>query len=145
VAGLESSYESRDSLVAGFVKALADRDTAALALMTVSRAEFGYLYYPMTPQGLPPYDLEPGLMWHLVQQRSERGIRRALAVYGGQRFQLLSHDCGQGSSREGENTLVGPCVLRLRDQRGKSLSVQLISQIMERGGRYKVLSFANKL
>jgi hypothetical protein len=36
-------------------------------------------------------------------------------------------------------------VLRLRDQRGKSLSVQLISQIMERGGRYKVLSFANKL
>ncbi|HEY8197335.1 MAG TPA: hypothetical protein VIG04_10175 [Gemmatimonadales bacterium] len=145
VGELKSPYASRDSLVAAFVKALGDRDTAALASMAVSRAEFGYLYYPTNPQGLPPYDLGPGLMWDLLQQRSERGVRRALAIYGGQRFQLLSHDCGQGSSREGENTVVGPCVLHLRDLRGKSLSVGLISQIVERRGRYKILSFANKL
>lgn len=145
VGELESPYASRDSLMAAFVKALGDRDTAALASMAVSRAEFGYLYYPTNPQSLPPYDLGPGLMWDLLQQRSERGVRRALAIYGGQRFQLLSHDCGQGSSREGENTVVGPCALRLRDQRGKSLSVGLISQIVERGGRYKILSYANKL
>ena len=92
VTELESSYESRDALVAAFAQALGDRDTAALASMAVSRAEFGYLYYPTTPQSLPPYDLEPGLMWDLLQRRSERGIRRALAVYGGRPFQLLSHD-----------------------------------------------------
>jgi hypothetical protein len=145
VRELESSYETRDSLVAAFVKALGDRDTSALVSMTVSRAEFGYLYYPTTPQSLPPYDLEPGLMWHLLQQRSERGIRRALALYGGQRFQLLGHDCGEQPSREGENTLFGPCNLRLRDERGRSLSLRLLSQILERGGRYKLLSYANKL
>jgi hypothetical protein len=145
VARLEGSYESRDSLVAAFVKALGDRDTAALASMAVTPAEFGYLYYPTTPQSLPPYDLEPGLMWHLLRERSERGIRRALAVYGGQRLQLLSHDCGEGSSREGENTLMGPCVLRVRNTPGKSTSVRLLSQIIERGGRYKILSYANKL
>ena len=145
VTKLESSYKSRDALVTAFARALGDRDTAALASMAVSRAEFGYLYYPTTPQSLPPYDLAPALMWHMLQLRSEQGIRRALDLYGGPHLQLLGHDCGQGSSREGDNTLVGPCVLHLRDKSGKPRSVRLLSQIIERGGRYKILSYANKL
>ena len=48
-------------------------------------------------------------------------------------------------SREGENAVAGPCVLRLRDQRGQAISVRLLTQILERGGRYKILSYANKL
>ena len=145
VTRLQSPYESRDSLIAALISAVSARDTAALATMAVSRSEFAYLYYPTTPQGMPPYDLEPGLMWHLLRQRSERGIRRALAVYGGQRLDLLSHDCGPGSSQEGPNTIVGPCTLRLRDHAGQAVSVRLLTQIMERNGRYKVLSYANSL
>jgi hypothetical protein len=145
VARLESGYGSRDSLLAAYVEALAQRDTAALASMAVSRAEFAYLYYPTAAEGFPPYELEPGLMWYLLQQRSERGIRRALAVYGGQRLKLLGHECGTGASQEGENTVAGPCVLHLRDRRGKEVSVRLLSQILEREGRYKILSYANKL
>jgi hypothetical protein len=145
VAGLEHGYGSRDSLLAAYVRALAERDTGALASMAVSRAEFAYLYYPTAAEGLPPYDLEPGLMWDLLQQRSELGIRRALDVYGGQRLKLLGHECGTGVSREGANTVAGPCVLRLRDQRGQAVSVRVLNQILERGGRYKILSYANKL
>lgn len=145
VTELEGPHTSRDSLMTAFVRALGDRDTAALASMAVSAAEFGYLYYPTTPQSLPPYDLEPALMWHMLWQRSEQGIRRVLARYGGQQLQLLGHDCGQDSSREGENTIVGPCVLRLRDERGHPLSLELPSQVIERAGRYKVLSYANRL
>lgn len=145
VPSLESAYTSRDALVAAFLEALEARDTTALASLAVSRAEFAYLYYPTTPQRLPPYDLEPGLMWDLLQQRSERGIRRALTVYGGRRFKLLDHDCGPESSREGANTISGPCTVRLQDVQGKVMSPLLIHQIMERGGRYKILSYANKL
>ena len=145
VARLGSPYRSSDSLLAAYVRALADRDTASLASMAVNRTEFAYLYYPTTPQSLPPYDLEPGLMWRLLRERSERGVRRALAAYGGRRLRLMGHDCGADSSREGENTVAGPCVLRLRDEGGKLVSVRLLSQILERGGRYKVLNYANKL
>ena len=145
LARLESPYVSPDSLLAAFVRALSARDTAALARMTVSPAEFAYLYYPTTPQSLPPYDLEPGLMWHLLQLRSERGIRRALDLYGGRKLRLVSYDCGRRSSPEGENTVVGPCAVRFRDRSGQQLTVQLLSQIIERRGRYKVLSYANKL
>jgi hypothetical protein len=84
-------------------------------------------------------------MWGLLQERSERGIRRALDLYGGRELRLAGYDCGTASSREGENTVAGPCVLRLRESDGDSFSVRLLSQILERRGQYKVLSYANKL
>jgi hypothetical protein len=145
VTVLEGGQESRDSLVAGFLSALGSRDTLALTSMAVTRSEFAYLYYPTTPQRRPPYELEPGLMWHLLLQRSDRGLRRSLAAHGGQRLLLLSYDCGTEVSREGDNTIAGPCVMQVRDERGRTLSLRLVGQIIERGGRYKFLSYANKL
>ncbi|HWN19892.1 MAG TPA: hypothetical protein VNO19_13340 [Gemmatimonadales bacterium] len=145
VTALEGGRESRDTLVVRFLRALKVQDTLALASMAVTRPEFAYLYYPTTPQGLPPYDVEPGLMWHLLLERSERGVRRSLAAYGGRELRLLGYDCGAEVSREGDNTISGPCVMRVRDEQGKTVSLRLFSQILERSGRYKFLSYANKL
>ena len=142
---LEGGQASRDKLVAAFLGALEKRDTLALTSMAISRPEFVYVYYPTTRQSLPPYELEPGLMWHMLVQRSDRGLRRSLAAYGGRRLQLLICDCGKEGSREGDNTISGPCVMRVRDERGRTMSLRLFSQIIERGGRYKFVSYANKL
>lgn len=62
ITALEGGSESRDGLVRRFMSALEKRDTVALRAMAMSRSEFAYLYYPTSPQGLPPYELEPGLM-----------------------------------------------------------------------------------
>lgn len=145
VVALEGGRESRDSLVAAYLEALGARDTAALAGMAVTRAEFGYLYYPTTPQGLPPYDLDPELMWYLLFQRSDQGIRRALELYGGQDLALVGYDCGSGESVEGENTVWGPCEVRFQRAAGDTVSRTLFSQIIRRAGRYKFLSYGNKL
>jgi hypothetical protein len=145
VEALEGGRGSRDSLVGAYLDALAARDTATLAAMAVSRAEFGYLYYPTTPQSRPPYNLAPELMWFLLDQRSDRGIRRVLQIYGGQDLTLLGYDCGPGESVEGENTVWGPCQVRFRLAEGDTVSQRLFSQIIRRGGRYKFLSYANKL
>ena len=142
---LEGGKESRSKLLAAFLGALGKRDTLALTSMAITAPEFAYLYYPTAPQGFPPYELEPGLMWHLLVQRSDRGLRRSLAVYGGRGLHLLSYDCGKEESREGDNTISGPCVMRVRDRRGRTVSLGLFSQIIERGGRYKFVSYANKL
>lgn len=145
VGELENGQKNRDQLVAAFVAALGSSDTMALRSMAITRAEFAFLYYPTTPQGRPPYDLEPGLMWHLLVQRSDRGLRRALRAYGGRRFRLVRYNCGKEQSREGDNTISGPCVIRVRDPEGSIVSLGLISQIIERDGRYKFISYANKL
>ena len=75
VDSLAGGVGSRDELVAAFVRAIAAADTAAIARMAVSRAEFAYLYYPTAVEGMPPYDLEPGLMWFTLYERSDEGAR----------------------------------------------------------------------
>jgi hypothetical protein len=145
VNSLARGARSRDELVATFVRAIAEADTAAVARMAVSRAEFAYLYYPTAVEGRPPYDLEPGLMWFTLFERSNEGARQALTRYGDHPMTLLDYDCGTGRHREGENTIYGPCTVRWRTEGGDTVSARLFSKILERDGRFKFLSYANKL
>jgi hypothetical protein len=142
VESLSGGAQSRDALIDAFVRALGAADTAALAALAITRAEFAFLYYPTAAQALPPYDLEPGLMWFMLFERSNQGIRRSLQLHGGSPVRLTGYDCGARSQREGENTIHGPCVVRGLDERGDSVAAPLLGRILERGGRYKVLSYA---
>jgi hypothetical protein len=103
------------------------------------------LYYPTTPLGKPPYDLEPGLMWFLHTQRSDRGLSKALQLYGGRPMSLVDSDCGFGASHEGENIVYGPCTVRWRTAEGDTLAVRLFNQILERDKRFKFLSYGNRM
>jgi hypothetical protein len=142
---LGGAAESRDALVGAFLRALGAADTATIADLAITRAEFGYLYYPTATEALPPYDMDPELMWFLLFEKSNQGIRRALQLYGGRPMRLVDYDCGTGIQREGENTVHGPCVVRWRGENGDTVAGRLFSQILERGGRFKFLSYANKL
>lgn len=145
VDSLVDGTKSRDELVAAYLRALAASDTAALQRMAVTPAEFAWLYYPTTPMGKPPYDLEPGLMWFLHTQRGDRGLTKALQLYGGRPMSLIEYDCGTEASHEGENIVYGPCTVRLRTQDRDTLAVRLFNQILERDGRFKFLSYGNRL
>jgi hypothetical protein len=81
---LANGATSRDALVHAFVGALEKRDTAQLRRLALNRDEFAYLYYPTAPQGLPPYDVAPDLLWFMLGNGSDKGIGRALASRGGQ-------------------------------------------------------------
>lgn len=145
VERLEGGHPSREALLGAMMRALEARDSAALERLTVTRAEFAWLYYATTPQGLPPYDVEPALLWFLLRSRSERSARRALQVYGGRQLEVLGYDCGGAGQREGDNTLFGPCTVRWRSPGGDTAAVRLVGQILEREGRFKILSYSNKL
>ncbi|MDX2192497.1 MAG: hypothetical protein NW201_04015 [Gemmatimonadales bacterium] len=142
---LEGGAPTRDALVASYVKALAAADTAAIRAITVTKAEFAWLYYPTTPQGLPPYDLTPQMLWFLTEGNGTKGLVRALRRYGGRPLDVAGYRCDPTPSREGENRVWGPCVLDVRAPGGKTLEVRLFSQILERGGRFKILNHGNKL
>ncbi len=145
VDSLAGGTKNRDALVAAYVHALAAADTAGLVRLAVSQAEFAWLYYPTTPMGKPPYDLEPGLMWFLHTERSDRGLSKALQLYGGRPMSLVGYDCGAEASHEGENIVYGPCTVRWLGGNGDTLAVRLFNQILERGGRFKILSYGNRL
>lgn len=144
-AGLQGGAASREELVRRFIHALERRDTAALARLVVDRAEFSYFYYPTSPFARPPYDLAPGLMWFNLETRSRRGISWALHVLGGRPLGYLDHACPPDQRRvEGSQTLWLHCVVR-RAGSGDTTHQRLFGVIVERQGRYKFLSYANRL
>jgi hypothetical protein len=133
---------SRDLLGRRVLDALAHRDSAALGALALTKGEFGWLYYPTSTQGLPPYDLSPGLYWFMLQERSDRGLRWVLehpiAVPG----KYAGLDCGTRSNSEGENTTWGPCSARFIGPKHDTTSARIFTQIVERHGVFKVLTYS---
>ena len=144
-AALQGGAPSRDSLVTALLAALATRDTATLNRLVLSRAEFAWLYYPTTQQALPPYDLDPATLWMLTSERGGRGQAKLLEALGGRTVPYAGHRCEGSASREGQNTVYGPCVVRLVQAPGDTVDSRLFGLVLERGGQWKFVSYANKL
>ncbi len=145
LTALAGGAPSRDSLVTGLLAALATRDTATLNRLVLSRAEFAWLYYPTTQQALPPYDLDPATLWMLTSERGGRGQAKLLETLGGRTIPYVGHRCEGGASHEGQNTVYGPCVVRLAQAPGDTVESRLFGLVLERGGQWKFVSYANKL
>jgi hypothetical protein len=141
---LSGGVTSRDALVRAYVRAIEKRDTVVLRRLLLARSEFAYLYYQTSPQGLPPYDLTPDLMWFMLSTGSEKGLTRALTELGGHPLGYTGYVCDSVPSRQGANTVWGPCAVHLHPKGGDSTSQRLFGLIVERDGRYKFVSYANK-
>ncbi|HZN98543.1 MAG TPA: hypothetical protein VFB61_12500 [Gemmatimonadales bacterium] len=145
VTAFQGGAPSRDRLVRSFVAALEKRDTAALRALALDRSEFGWLYYPTNPEGLPPYNLTPQLMWFLLEGRNEQGVAKLLDRRAGRPLHYLGYRCEGEPSRQGGSVVWGPCVVLRRSEQGDTVSERLFGQIVARGGRYKFVSYANQL
>lgn len=140
---LSNGAASREALVQSFMRSLESADTAALVRLAVSRAEFAYLTYPDSPLSAPPYAQAPELVWMRHAAASSTGLKRLLNRVSGTRLWLRSSSCGEPSIVEGANRIWGDCVVRFEPQGGAMQTTQLFSGIIEREGRFKILSYAN--
>lgn len=145
VDSLAGGAPSREKLVRRFVTALERRDTTTLGSLVLTTSEFGWLYYPSHPEGLPPYRLTPQLMWFMVEGNSARGLRKLLQTRSGRPLGYAGHRCEGEPSRQGVNLVWGPCVILRRAEAGDTLPERLFGQIVERDGTFKFVSYANKL
>lgn len=143
-SGLRGGATSKEKLVQAFVRALEARDTSALRRMTLTAAEFAWLYYPWSRLSRPPYELPPALMWFQLQGESEKGASRLLGERAGASLGYVGHSCAPPRA-EGENRIHAYCELRRVTQAGDTLAERLFGLIVERKERYKFLGYANKL
>jgi hypothetical protein len=144
VAALEGGAASREELVRGWLRAVERSDTAAVRRLVLSRAEFAYLYYPTSRFTGPPTQLEPSLLWFMMQQNSEKGIVRVLRRLGGKTLGYTGHDC-TAPVAEGPNQLWEQCTVDLGSPPADFQAKQLFGSVMEHGGRFKFVSYANEL
>jgi hypothetical protein len=142
VRELSGGASSREALATAVTRALATRDTATLRTLLLSKAEFAWVYYPTAAQGLPPYDLAPALYWFTLEGRNGRALSAMLNDPRQIGARYAGHDCGSAGAREGENTLWGPCTLRSTTPGGDTLAARILSLVIERGGKWKVVSYS---
>lgn len=139
-----TAARSRDALVHAFAAAIAARDTARLRALTLSRAEFAYLYYPFTPYVRRPYELAPETLWFLGQQASDKGLRRVVERLGGPAFRIAAYACDDTAAVQGRNRLWQHCAVAYTagTDTGQTRR-RLFGTIVERDGRFKFLSYVN--
>ncbi len=143
---LAGGEASRDALVRRFVRALEGGDSTAFAPMAVTRAEFGYLYFPESRFSRKPYRTKPGLLWSQIENGSSRGINRAYLRFGGQPLGFSGYDCPAEPAAEGANRVWEGCTVTIRPAGSDSArSLRLFGSILEREGSWKFLSYSNDL
>ncbi len=142
--GLSGGFGSREALVRSFVAALEATDTSALRRMVLGKEEFAWFYYPSSHLSRPPYELPPELLWFQMQGQSEKGASLLLSDRAGMDLGYVGHDCAS-ERREGANRIHGHCVLRRVTAAGDTVGERLFGLVMERGGTFKFVSYANKL
>jgi len=145
VTALQGGATTRDALVERFVHALEARDTAVLAALVLTRAEFAWLYYPTSRTATPPYELPPELAWLQLDLRGQRGIAAALETFGGRRLAYRGYVCPPRPVAEGRNRLWAPCLVRLVRPDGREERLRLFGTILERDGVWKFVSYSNRL
>lgn len=115
VSKLEGAARSRDELVKEFMAALESADSAALARLHVSRAEYAFLYYPTSVYARKPYELSPDIAWLLSEQNSRKGRERIVRRLAGNRLRLRGYECGT-PVKEGKNQFWRSCQVEYFDR-----------------------------
>jgi hypothetical protein len=136
---------SREELLARFAAAVEAGSLVELRAITVNAAEFAHLVFPTSIYSRSPYAQPPAVNWLLLDQNSMKGESRLLRRYGGRAFDVAGHRCDGEPKSEGDNRIHDPCTLRIRQADGSVEDVRLFGSILERDGRFKLLSLANRL
>lgn len=143
VDSLAGGFRSRDSLVQAMLAAATAGDTAALIRMQLSRAEYAWLYYPSHIYTAPPYELDPGTFWMMIEGNGDKGLKRLLHHRTGIPMALRDYQCDVSEAVRPPVHEWNQCTLHLTVKRVRSTE-QLFGSIVEIGGRYKFVSYANQ-
>jgi hypothetical protein len=143
VSQLQSQATSAGSLVRAFVASLERADTTALLRLAVSRAEFAWLVYPDSPLSAPPYQQAIDVAWLRYAAASSSGLARLLNRIGGRPLRLNSWRCADQPTIEGSNRIWGECAVTFAVGGAEPMTLGLFSSIIEREGRFKIMSYAN--
>jgi len=145
VTTLSGGEGSAEALVERFIRSVEQADTLDFGRMVMDLAEFGWLYYPHTQYTSRPYELAPSLVWFNMQNRSSRGLTRALDRYAGRTLYYTGFACPEEDVEMlGENRLHHYCTVLGRLPDGEEVEERVFGSIIERDGHFKFVSYSNE-
>lgn len=142
---LRDGATALDELVERFVDAIEAADTAALEPLVMTRAEFGFLYYPHTRFTAKPYELAPALLWFQIQNQQSRSLTRLVRDVWGRPIGFRGYTCDDEARSEGPNRVWDSCSLLVDGLDTDEVRLRLFGSIVERDGVFKFVSLSNEL
>lgn len=142
-AELHGGLANRDSLVRRVIAALETSDTLAFEHLAVNQGEWAWLYFPSNVLSRPPYELPPGLAWFQLQETNRQGVFRALREFGGHQLDYRGYRCNTEPTIEDANRIWAGCTVTLGRDGAPPAPVRLFGAVLERRGRFLILSYTN--
>jgi hypothetical protein len=109
----------------------------------MTRAEFGWLYYPHTRFTSRPYELSPALVWFHLENATSKGMTRLLRM-AARPIAVHGHSCDAEPQAFGPGFLWSGCRVRFSHD-GDDFELALFGPTLERDGRFRFTTFANEL
>lgn len=145
VAGLTADAPgSIEELIGRFGAAVSGGRVEDLRALTMSAAEFAYVYFPTSAYSRAPYAQPPEVNWLLLEQNSLKGQNRLMRAFGGRPLRVEGYRCTAEPRVEGENRIHEECLVRVAAA-GDAAEIRLFGSLIERDGRFKLMSLTNRL
>jgi len=137
--GFEHGYGSPATLAEAVLNGIAERDRPALEALLVTRAEHEDLLWDQLPESR---DVSFIFARDLNERNSRKGLERALATFGGQRFELVRIDLTDDAEQYDGFTVhyVDRLVVR-RVSDGREGTLDILDVVVEYGGRWKLMNY----
>ena len=142
---LRHASASINELVTRWTLAVASSDTVALNAMLLDRAEFAWLYYPVSKMSMPPYEAPPQLLWGQMLATSEEGAQNILKNFSVSSFKVGGVNCPSPPVTEGRNRLHEGCLVQAETANTRAVKGAYFGTIIERDGRFKFVSYASRM
>jgi hypothetical protein len=125
--------------------ALQSHDTSTVRALVLTKPEFAWFYYEHSPMAREPYEVPPGLLWDQIIASSDEGARRLFQLFGGQRVRFREPRCATVDSSDVSTHVFSDCTVSPVVDGKRGPPQALFGTIVSHSGRFKLLSYANRL
>jgi hypothetical protein len=138
---LSGGGTSLDDLARKLVAALEAKDERALHLLRLTKREFQEICWPEFPESRPITHITADDAWEMALPQDLAGASRTVGLYGGRPLKLLRVDT-EGPSPYRNFVRHRGVVLLLEDPaNGEEIRLRFAPSVIERHGRFKVLTY----
>jgi hypothetical protein len=142
---LATTFASPEAAVEAALAALAAEDVAALRALAVTRDEFRDFVWSGLDASRPERNLTWEFVWSQHAMKHERGLQRAVALFGGTELELDSVELvGRVSEHTGDHqsfSIHRESRVHVIAPDGEHRTIQLFGSMLSTAGRYKIYSF----
>ena len=151
ILGISIGWNKRDVWQGSFISpthigqvcvdALNRGDTDALHRLRVNRDEYLSWIWPEFPAGRPPRNFPGDFAWSNLNKQSVLGLGKWLRSYGGKDLTFVDIRFEKPIEKYKGFTLLRGSMLTVRNANGKNVNLRILESVVEKAGRYKLLSF----